>query len=298
MLAGQPENWADIIHVMPGLFCNFSCAHCAPSSGPRAKYRLTPEELSRIHLEVSTRKPRALLFTGGEPTFHVDEINQVIAAHPDINNCLVEITTNGWFAKSIDQIDETFSRFKKISHIQLSYDSYHKERPSIEEAKLLKRACEMRGITFSISIAISEPSDLIFVESVRQQTGANVTNSRVEAAGRAKRTKTAFKHFDFNPSVLEKMCPNLGTMNFICGKGFSVCCTNLVFNAQKQNYFHDSIDEHLNSQFFKLVSTHTFGQIAEKLNLKLDSFQPEHSNVCGMCEHLHCQMAERSIGKN
>ena len=86
----------DLLHVMPGYRCNLTCTHCVNNSGPNRTTRLTLEELERVKDEVRVRRPKRLIFTGGEPTLHADLINSILSAHPDLDDTHVLLTTNGW----------------------------------------------------------------------------------------------------------------------------------------------------------------------------------------------------------
>ncbi len=68
----------DIVNIVPGNFCNLRCTHCVNDSGPDRSDLLSQSEIEKIAVELNTFRPSLILFTGGEPTLHIDPINELL----------------------------------------------------------------------------------------------------------------------------------------------------------------------------------------------------------------------------
>lgn len=273
-----------VFHVQPGLQCNLSCSHCANNSGPNEKLRLSPSELESIKAAIERFVPENLLFTGGEPTLHIPEINAVIAAHPKLHEAKVLLTTNGWFTKSDDDIAKTLGQFMQLDEVLLSYDRFHGSKVKHDDILRLKDYCSNNNQEFSVSVCISNPVELIWAQELKQKIQVPVIFQRVTASGRAKTNNKAFQYFHFEKEVLEKKCPNLGTISYICGKGFSVCCSSLIFNSNMRDIYHDTVEGHMESPFYQKISKNNFGELLAGKEMSLTVLEPKHSDPCSLCE--------------
>lgn len=129
-----------MIHVMPGYKCNLYCTHCGNNSGPNASDALNTDELNSLSRCMSLHSPRKLLFTGGEPTLYIDIINQIISAHADKDNLIVQITSNGWYAKGGRKlILKVLQKIEQLNHLQLSYDVFHGSLLNFEDIKMISQ---------------------------------------------------------------------------------------------------------------------------------------------------------------
>ena len=228
-----------------------------------------------------------MAFTGGEPTFHISIINRILKAHTKIEKCAVQITTNGWYAKSAEKIESTLDQFCKLDHLQLSYDQFHGSLLKSEDVRRLADYCQRHGIAMNVSICISDPMQLVFASMVSKETRVPGIFQKVDASGRAKPNNVAFRYPTFEPETLRKKCPNLGQISYICGRGFSVCCGNLMFNGVKPNMAHPTIASHMESKFFKQMKEKTFGELLDETGIDRESLLPEYSSPCRLCEHVH-----------
>jgi len=278
----------DILHIMPGLLCNFQCTHCVNDSGPARSEKMSIEEIEKVIFEIKKTAPRRLVFTGGEPTLHLDIINRLILAHPNVDRLEVFVTTNGWYSKSESSIACVLDKFIKITHLQLSYDIYHGTKISIGDIRRLRDEVNRRSIEFNISVCMSSPQELLAAHELQKELGELVIFQRVEAVGRAEKNNVHFKYPEFEPESLEKKCPNLGQMSYIVNKGFSVCCSNLAFNSKiPKDVFHSSVEGHLNSDFYKALEANTFGELLEKRGIAVENLSAEFSSPCRLCELVH-----------
>ena len=116
---------------------------------------------------------------------------------------------------------------------------------------------------------------------------------KVEPAGRAKETNSGYEYKVFEPEVLKKSCPNKGSISYICGKGFSICCSSVIFNRKAfkkvgSEVSHQSGTSHMQSDFYKAVTESSFEKLAESKGLSLASLNLEasDSSECSLCEKI------------
>jgi hypothetical protein len=92
--------------------------------------------------------------------------------------------------------------------------------------------------------------------------------------------------------VLERKCPNLGQISYIAGKGFTTCCSNLVFNGHnlEEETFHPTVDGHFTSMFFGRLNGQTFGEMLRDRGITEEAqraFPADFTAPCRLCEFIH-----------
>ncbi|MCT4642774.1 MAG: 4Fe-4S cluster-binding domain-containing protein [Bacteriovoracaceae bacterium] len=285
-------NLFESIHVMPGLLCNFICTHCVNDSGPKQTLKVTEKELEAITHDVAKYAPKSLQFTGGESTFYADEINRIVASHPDIENCSVTLTSNGWYGKSLELTAKTLSQFTVIDEILLSFDVFHGNEAKIEYINNVKSYAEINGIKLVISFCISNPTDLLKAKMILKDVDLPIIYQKVDSVGRAKSNDIGYRYPTFEKEVLEKTCPNIECISYIPQKGFSICCGNIIFNDDEgHSVAHKSVENHLESSFYKRLKEKTFSEILKEENIDPKTLPAHLSSACGLCEYIHCSKA-------
>ena len=273
------------IHVMPGLYCNFYCSHCVNESGPKQTLKVTDEEVQSIKESIQEYAPKRLQFTGGEPTFYSKEINSIVASHPSLDECEVHLTTNGWYGDSKEEIKNILSKFNRIDFLLLSYDKFHSSKFKEHRIANIKQYCESNGISFGVSMCITSPIEGIKANEILSKYEADVLLQKVDLSGRARKNNLAYKYPLFEEEVLEKKCPNLGTLSYLPNKGFTFCCGNLVFNSKDSSqYAHKSPEEHIESDFYKSIQGKTLGELAKEKGIDISNLKSEYSSPCSLCE--------------
>lgn len=272
--------------IVPGFACGFNCAHCAVSGEAARGRRLTDAETDLLLETVRRHSPRTLSFTGGEPTLYADKINRIISAHPDRGRLKVRLTTNGHFAKDRDSAARTLRSFAQLDEVQLSYDRFHAESLSLAQAGLLCRACGELSMGFSVVVAVSSPLDLAVPQDLRRFGDIAISFQKVLPLGRAKANGLAYQYPAFDSAVLSQSCPNKGQVFYICGRGFSICCSSMVFDGDFPGVLHPTLEEHLASGFHGLVGSLRFSELLARSGLDPASLAPEHSSPCTLCEHI------------
>ena len=277
----------DTIHVMPGLFCNFQCSHCVNNSGPKVTLKVSEEELADICNNVRKFSPSQLQFTGGEPTFFHQEINQITEAHPDLENCKVLVTSNGWYGKTPELTEKNLGQFCKIDKLLLSFDVFHGNESKVEYIENINHYSKAHNISLTVSFCLSSPLDLLKAKSILAHLDVPVVYQKVDESGRARDNSLGYQYPSFEEDVLDKTCPNLKTMNYIPQKGYTSCCGNLIFNHDKKGIAGLNLDEYLQSPFYKKLQAKTFREMLRDKGMSSNNLPSHLSSACSLCEYIH-----------
>ena len=218
--------------------CNFSCAHCINSSGPKAtRWNLDSEAVEALAEEINaTPEVKAVHFTGGEPSLRLPQIRKLQSSLRHVKS--YAMTSNGWFVdRSIGLLDEF-----KLNELTLSYDKFH--RPFIEGTKLLPliRHAQASGTQVTLNFVFEDLADLAEAEPF-METGATILTSRMVSAGRAEELGA-----DWSDSrAIDRSCPSMDPdqrrrddiekIVHIPGRGFTPCCGPLAFDDLAEESF-------------------------------------------------------------
>lgn len=276
--------------IIVGTKCNFRCAHCALEDGERNR-DLSVKEIRILKEAISQYAPRELLFTGGEPTLYIPLINEMISAHPAPHKCRIIVTTNGHFANSVSSARKVLASFIALDNVQVSYDKFHNKFLPLTKVKNLYTACKEMRLKFLALFAIQSPLDLSLMAALSKVGRFNIGVQKVIPHGQARKNRLGFIHTVFDRKVLAKKCPNLGRLAYTRGKGFSVCCSDLLRLKSKIQFAHPTIKEHLASDFYKLMARHSFRKLLQLVKLSDAQLKPEHSDECVLCKHIFTQRA-------
>lgn len=276
------------LHIMPGLYCNFFCSHCVNDSGTKQTLKITDGEIQQVIKTIKDNQPKLLQFTGGEPTFYIEEINKVLKEHPCLDECKVQVTTNGWFGESQEKVEETLSKLVKLDSVLLSFDKFHSSRFSEDRIQHIRDYCAHKKIDFCISMCITSPTEGLEAKRILGKYNCQIILQKVDASGRAGKNNLYYHYPTFEEEVLNRKCPNLDTVSYVAGFGHSICCGNLLFNSKyaKGNYSHESLKEHIESDFYKAMKNLTFGELLKNKGIDPSCLESKHSSACSLCEFI------------
>lgn len=269
--------------VTVGYRCNFRCKHCVTLGNKIDS--LGSGEIRRIIWTINHYSPRSLLFVGGETTFYTGIINRILAGVKDLGQTKVKITTNGSFSNSVDSAVETLKAFTKLNFVQLSYDTFHSVHMPVSKVANLYKACKRLGINFSVIMTIQSPLEMAGLKELLKIGKFRIGIQKVVPVGGARRNAIEYSYPSFDSQVLKRFCPNGTKIKYLCGQGFSVCCSNLAYNSSLP-VIHGTAGRHMNSRFFRLVSKMNFGALLKKAGLSQDKLLPRHSSECNLCEYI------------
>ncbi|MBL6991595.1 MAG: radical SAM protein [Bacteriovoracaceae bacterium] len=284
-------------HIVPSLFCNYSCDHCCNHSGPQMKKSLSQKELQSLKRGMMTHNPSELQFVGGEPSLFIDEINEIISYHNHYDKINISLATNGWFATTTTRAIKYLKKFKRLTHIQMSFDIFHNSRSKKEYVINMDQACKTLNLNFNLSITITDVKELVLAKELIQEFGVSAAIGKVESSGRALINGIAFKYPAYDNSVVDKRCTNLEGITFIANKGFTICSSNLIFNHDIPEMFSESIEDLYSNKYFQLLKKCTMGEISKKLKVEMLN-DPKYSSVCANCEYLFTTYWKNNNEKN
>jgi hypothetical protein len=278
------SNAVDPLAITVGTGCNIRCRHCLVEPGLGSE-SISEEEIRSLVLEINKFSPGDIVFTGGEPTLYLRQIQQILSGISIAVPPKVTLITNGYFSGSRAEAERVLNGIAHLYKVVVSYDRFHAEFVEKRKISILLDVCRDLGLQSKIVCAVETPMDLVFLNSLRSP-GLAISIQQILPMGRAKKNGMEYRCASFDRGVLDKKCPNLGGMVFNCGSGFTVCCGPLASFADKSEYVHVTISEHLESVFYRILSEHTFGELAAVSGWDTDRLTPEHSVPCRICAAL------------
>ncbi|WP_164848399.1 radical SAM protein [Halobacteriovorax sp. HLS] len=275
------------LNIILGHKCNYTCTHCVNSSGPdQVSSKLSDDEISNITTQIKEHAPKLVLFTGGEPTLYLKDMNQFIREHPNKLEAKFGITTNGWFGSSIEQTRILLDKVDRLDFVQVSFDAFHGTKTEYSYIKNIRDYCESKGMSFNISMAIAEPKDLLMAQELIKDLGVKVIFQKVSKVGRAQENNITYKYFKFEESVLDEKCPNVDSFTYIPAKGYSNCCGNLVYNDVTQDICNTEFDDYISSDIFKTLRNKTFKEMLADKEIDTAQIPVDCSSACNLCEFI------------
>ncbi|MDD5210066.1 MAG: radical SAM protein [Elusimicrobiales bacterium] len=270
--------------IVLGYRCNFSCAHCATAE--KKSLSLTNKEIIAILRAIKTHSIKSLLFVGGEPTLYVPVINGILSSLERLDKTEVGITTNGHFAGSRGSAKALLSTFRKLDYVQLSYDKFHLKFLPGPNVKNLYLACKELGIRFNVLFAMESPLDLALLKDLKAVGDFPISIQPVLPLGAARTNSIKYKGVLSTRKMLASRCPSRAFMSYLCGQGFTSCCSSLTFSGSFSGYVHRSPMAHRDSHFYRLISKLTLGEIRKKLGLEREPLPEMQASPCPLCERL------------
>ena len=224
-------------------------------------------EISKIIAAADLYKIRHIHFVGGETTFYIAEIRKILDGIADRNKLRVRITTNGHFATTQKLAIETLSSIPKLKYVQLSYDKFHAKFLSVANVRNLYAACKKLELNFGVLAALQSATDITVAKQLSKIGDFTITMLPVLPAGAAKKNNVSFSYPSFNGKVLLKRCPSRNVIVYLCGQGFTNCCSSLAFNSNHKGLIFQSIEELLASSFHELISRHSMGALLKNAGI-------------------------------
>jgi hypothetical protein len=173
-----------------------------------------------------------------------------------------------------------------LDAVQLSYDKYHCKFLPFEHVKSLRIACSDLGVRFSVLTAIQDPMDLVMLQKLWELGEIPVGISKVLPIGNAKRNNLGMMYPSFDKKILAESCPGRNKLVYLCGRGFSSCCSLLVKRKNTDTFVGATVAEYLKSPFYSLVSKNSFARLARKFRVLTDDLPSECSSPCVLCNRI------------
>ncbi len=271
--------------VLVGFACNIKCKHCCTAHMDPG-YKLTAGEIRAITQTINKFRLSELAFVGGEPTLYIKEINLMLASVERLARTKVILTTNGNFAVTEAAALEVLDSFDKLTKVHMSYDKFHGEFVNTGAVKNLYQACLKRDIDFDVLFAVQDPADLHLVQVLRKLGDFKIGVQSILPMGRAKKNALGYDYLSFDKRVLSKRCPSKGRLMYVAGKGFTTCCSSLMFNGSAAKLCYPTPERLMASDFYKLAASVPFRRWPKMLNIPKPDYTPAQSAECSLCESL------------
>ena len=247
---------------------------------------MSGEEVRTVAAAIKRYGVGIVQFTGGETTFYLKQIDQILLESGDLSRCRIAITTNGHFAKTTGAALKVLKSLRKLDIVQLSYDKFHGKFLPFSNVENLRCACEVLGTRLTVNLSIQSPTDLLLLPKLKAAGITDVKVQKILPIGAAKLNGVAFPTLAFDKKVLSKKCPGVNAIIYLCGRGFSNCCVTLALCGKYPGMYYPTVEKLLRSKVYRLMAENTFGRIMKKLSFPATDLKPEHSSECVLCEYI------------
>ncbi len=271
----------DPLGISVGTACNIRCRHCLVDKNLGTN-GISGRDIKILLTEIRKYKPKTIVFTGGEPTLFLEEINTIVSKTAGKRTRIVKLITNGYFAKSVSEALCVLKAVPDLTSVVMSYDRFHAQFVPKECVINLSLACKSAGLGFGIMTAVSSPLDATFVARLGLK-GVKISVQKVLPIGKAEHKGLEYLYPEFDRGVLNRKCPNLGGMIYNSGRGFTICCGSMASMPGAVYCSHRSVAEHRRSRFNKLLTRHTFGELLKMASVSETCLMPKHSAPCEIC---------------
>jgi MoaA/NifB/PqqE/SkfB family radical SAM enzyme len=109
--------------------CQAACGHCGVWSGPDRRERMSlAQARGYIDQLAEMGSAKVVVFVGGEPLLHLDDICELIA-FTRARGIAPQVSTNAFWASTPDRARKTIEKLASagLEHLALSADAYHSE---------------------------------------------------------------------------------------------------------------------------------------------------------------------------
>lgn len=291
----------DKLHIIIGDYCNELCSHCCQNAHVAILTEPNKSEMDKIIRAIWELDPIEVSFTGGEPTFFWPQMMEIIKSTQKRDRAF-SITTNGYWAASIQLLEQWKEYLTSLKSIKLSYNPSTGQKLKPAYIKRLKSFCEYYSIELNLLRIVFNWSDVAELPLISQLTGLPVIFQTIRPVGRGSQF-SSFRYPIFNYEVLEKKCPHLNHLTYEINRGFTFCCSQLKDSPflQESLYF-ETWEECLSSPLRSQLQQYSFAELAKNWSIVLDNVPESCSEACGMCEWLilqklqHTEMKELGNG--
>lgn len=226
--------------------CNINCRHCFESIGrgeclqnlPDAKQEDVISWIKKIAMEKSIR---SVSFVGGEPFLCLDELTEYIKYAKEAG-MLTKVVTNGYWATSIQYVDEMLNKMQGLDTIIVSSDKYHLEFVDKEIVDNLVNGCIKNNRTVVIHVTAANMEEGEEIKRLYANSYSNQITISVSPIFVFEETPQDIKVDTFNymeqPQLLKKHC-QLG-------------CPMIKTNGEMYTCFGSQVTQETNEDFFYL----------------------------------------------
>lgn len=265
--------------VFIGFKCCIKCRHCAVLNLTKRKLALDDKEITYLKKIIKNYNISDIVFSGGEPFLYAEKINKF-----NLKNSNLTIITNAFFAKNEIQCKKYLDKIKYLNKIVVSHDCFHEEYIPKSNIDNLITYCKNNNINVRGSITLATPFDLKYCNifkkhKVRYKVG------KLSYVGEAINLKNKYYNEKINQkNVSNKKCTMIKGLQYIPQRGFTFCCSNLLFGKNYEKFenivYFEDIEKLHNSNIYKTLKRLSFKKMYENLKYKSNLF----TSYCDICE--------------
>lgn len=170
------------------LRCTSACRHCSVDASPLRPEKLTPETIIPLVPGLHEKGVRRLLFTGGEPALHIDELEQITRV-TQVYGWRIALFSNGYWADSDRDAERWAATFRSagIHRVFLSTSRFHREAVGLEQ--LLRAIEALSNASISTHVfchldGIRNTGDLMVAQELHER-GVSCSRFELCPVGRA-----------------------------------------------------------------------------------------------------------------
>ena len=155
----------DALNLRFSRHCNIRCRHCYNHSGPESKDQTAAlPELLAIVAQMPAAGFRRLALSGGEPFLYQDYVMALIRAARDAGVREIRISTNGFWANTVERTDHVLERLRQagfmsngLDMLKVSVGPYHQEFIPLEMPLMIAdRFHQMFGCKLKFDVELTE----------------------------------------------------------------------------------------------------------------------------------------------
>lgn len=279
--------------------CNAHCRHCINIGGKTVLGEAEPEDVLKWIEGVAESSYKAINFVGGEPFLLMDDIKRYTKRAYELG-LNPGITTNGFWAKSVEEAIDILTFLPALRSILVSTDIYHLEFIGIENIHNLIQACLRlnRFIAINATCANRAEGEMVKKLFSEYHNKIFINISAIMPAGAALKLDNQLEKFDYFDGN-EKITDFCGVRDHFvdCQGGVTACCMATLGLNTKFLYLGNLNINSFSEILRKRESNHIYKFLEEKgprglAFLILDSpyasifRNRKYSSECGLCVEI------------
>lgn len=156
--------------------CNVKCRHCINTCSETVLGEAEESWVLSCLTKVTELGYRRINIVGGEPFLRREFLKRIVDKANELG-ISSSITTNAYWADTVDNAENTLSELGNVKRILISTDFFHLENIPLENIKNAVTACRKESIFMLPGVAnIVVSSDLYHLEFVSEETVRNVVD--------------------------------------------------------------------------------------------------------------------------
>jgi len=297
------------LHLVYSFECNLSCDHCISRAGPDDSGTMGIPRAKAFIEQAGQAGIRRIVFTGGEPLLHAQDV-RILIEHAFGEGMESVLITNVSWVSSRHQAKECLSDLKQIGlqSITLSTDRYHLREVPLEKLECLLDVAREIGLQAGVKIArlAHDPVADGLYRSLRADS-TRILVQEISPLGRAAPLRRALKL-----RVASSFSrPGCFTPPVLLVDGCLLTCCNLPARDIKQTDYPFALgnadDDPLPSLLYKRSGdpilnalrhngpSTLLARLARKESAFREQYQRLYHSGCVLCFHLFCRLPDKAF---